>query len=128
VQYRKKKENIMHKFKLLLMVLCVLPALAQAADKARPADLQPLEDVPPPPNTLESPSTDGSVLEPQITIRKKGTETVEEYRINGELYMMKITPAHGVAYYMHKEDQNGGWLNDGPNPPLSVPKWVIFKF
>jgi hypothetical protein len=116
----------MHKFKLMLLVLCVLPALALAADKARPADLQPLEEAQSPPNTLDS--ADDSALEPQITIRKKGKETVEEYRINGELYMMKITPEHGVAYYMHKEDQSGGWLNDGPNPPLSVPKWVIFRF
>lgn len=118
----------MHQFKLFLLVLCVLPALVMAADKPRPADLQPLEEAQSPPNTLDNPNADDSVLEPQITIRKKGTETVEEYRINGELYMMKITPAHGVAYYMHKEDQNGGWLNDGPNKPLSVPKWVIFRF
>jgi Protein of unknown function (DUF2782) len=116
----------MRQLKLLLVILCVLPALALAADKARPTDLQPLEEVQPPPNTLDS--ADDSTLEPQITIRKKGKETVEEYRINGELYMMKITPEHGVPYYMHKADQNGGWLNDGPNPPLSVPKWVIFRF
>ncbi len=89
-----------------------------------PKDAVPLEEVPPPPKI-----TDGEPLdEPQVTIRKKGKETIEEYRINGELYMMKITPDHGVPYYLHKEDQDGGWVNVGPNPPLSIPKWVIFRF
>lgn len=89
-----------------------------------PADLQPLEDVPPPPKTDDGALTD----EPQVTIVKKNGETIEEYRINGQLYMMKVTPAHGVPYYMHKEDQNGGWLMDGPSQPLSIPKWTLFRF
>jgi Protein of unknown function (DUF2782) len=42
--------------------------------------------------------------------------------------MMKVTPEHGVPYYLHKEDQNGGWLNTGPVEPLAIPKWVIFRF
>ena len=103
-----------------------LPILAEAESpkpKAQPADLQPLEDIPPPAITNEE-----NADEPQITIVKKKGETIEEYRINGQLYMMKITPAHGVPYYLHKEDQNGGWVNDGPNQPLSIPKWTIFRF
>ena len=111
---------------LLMFTLSLLaPAWVFAADKARPDNLEPLEDVPPPPKV-----TDGEVLEgePQVTIRKKGAETIEEYRINGELYMMKVTPEHGVPYYLHKEDSDGAWLNDGPSPPLSVPKWILFRF
>ena len=89
-----------------------------------PADLQPLEEVPPPPMADDGALTD----EPQVTIVKKSGETIEEYRINGQLYMIKVTPAHGVPYYMHKEDQDGGWLMDGPNQPLSIPKWTLFRF
>ena len=101
------------------------PLHATAADKKTPDNLEPLEEVPPPPKAI-----DGEVLEgePQVTIRKKGAETIEEYRINGEMYMMKVTPEHGVPYYLHKEDQQGGWVNIGPNPPLSIPKWIIFRF
>ena len=77
-----------------------------------------------PPKTL-----DETLVEPQVTIVKKGTDTVEEYRINGELYMMKVTPSHGVPYYLQKQDQEGGWSRlDGPSPPLVIPKWVIFRF
>lgn len=110
---------------LLALPLFASPLLANAADKKVPENLEPLEEVPPPPKAI-----DGEVLEgePQVTIRKKGKDTIEEYRINGELYMMKVTPEHGVPYYLHKEDSDGAWVNDGPNPPLSVPKWILFRF
>jgi Protein of unknown function (DUF2782) len=112
--------------KMWCVILCALPMLVMAA--ARPDNLEPLEEVKPPPNTLENPNADDAAIEPQITIRKKGAETIEEYRINGELYMMKVTPDHGVSYYLHKEDSQGSWVNDGPNRPLSVPKWILFRF
>ena len=99
------------------------PVKEQAARKAAPSDLQPLEEIPPP-----KISTDENPDEPQITIIEKKGETIEEYRINGQLYMMKITPEHGVPYYLNKEDQDGGWVNIGPNPPLIIPKWTIFTF
>lgn len=92
--------------------------------KEAPADLQPLEEIPPP-----ALSPDANPDEPEITIVKKSNgETVEEYRMNGELYMMKVTPANGVPYYLYKEDQEGNWTNTGPIPPLSIPKWTIFRF
>ena len=117
---------------VLMLALMLVPVLANAqepaakqpvAKNAPPADLQPLEEIPPP--TIGS---DENPDEPEITIIKKQGETIEEYRINGQLYMMKITPAHGVPYYLHKEDQDGSWINTGPNPPLSIPKWTIFRF
>jgi hypothetical protein len=112
---------------VLLLTFSLAPVLAVAeeppARRAIPTDLQPLEEIPPP--TI---SADENPDEPQITIIKKKGETVEEYRINGQLYMMKVTPEHGVPYYLHKEDQDGGWVNIGPNPPLIIPKWTIFTF
>ena len=107
---------------LLALGMMQLPLLARA--EAPPADLQPLEEVPPPPAI----SNDKNADAPEITIIKKKGETIEEYRMNGQLYMMKVTPAHGVPYYLHKEDQNGAWVNDGPTPPMSIPKWTIFRF
>lgn len=108
------------------VVICLLCAATTNLFAAEPpAGLEPLPEPLPPPNVVED---DNSVLEPEVTIVKKGKETIEEYRINGELYMMKVTPANGKPYYMHKDDQNGGWINDGPSQPLSIPKWVIFKF
>ena len=115
----------MQKLKSLALMLCVLLMPYHVLAAGKPANAQPLEEVPPPPKIV-----DGEALEaePQVTIRKKGKETVEEYSVNGQVYMMKVTPEHGVPYYLHKDDQEGGWVNTGPVEPLSIPKWVIFRF
>jgi hypothetical protein len=100
-----------------------LPALAQT----RPADLQPIpEPPPPPPGLLAEPD-----LEPQVTIRKRGEDRVEEHRANGKLYMIKVTPAHGTPYYLIDPRGDGGFVREefiGGERPLSVPMWVIHSF
>lgn len=114
-----------------LLAVLALPFSALAEDaRAKnpqpvptPADAVPLEDIPPP-----AISNEENPDEPQITIVKKKGETIEEYRVNGQLYMMKVTPDHGVPYYLHKEDKDGVWINDGPTPPNIIPKWIIFRF
>lgn len=112
---------------LCLLSLFIIP-VAMAADAAPPKNAEVVEDLSQPPKTLDQ-TIEDNLVEPQITIKKKGTDTVEEYRINGQLYMMKITPAHGVPYYLQRQDQEGGWSRtDGPSPPLAIPKWIIFKF
>lgn len=111
----------MHKITKTFSLLLILASVSVSALAVEPPpNLEPLEDVAPPTITNKE--------EPEITVVKKNGETIEEYRINGQLYMMKVTPAHGVPYYMHKEDQEGGWVMDGPNPPLIIPKWTIFRF
>ena len=115
----------------LVLVACVsltfqslIPAYA-AEKQATPDNLEPLPEALPPPGAIE-----GDVgEEPQVTIIKKGEDTVEEYRVHGELYMQKITPSHGVPYYLMKEDQDGGWSRvDDISKPMVIPKWVIFRF
>ncbi|ROH86317.1 DUF2782 domain-containing protein [Pseudomethylobacillus aquaticus] len=114
----------MRLIRCLLLLATVLPVLAYAG--GQPPVLEPLPEPPPPPAGMELDPN----AEPEVTIIQKGEDTVEEYRINGELYMQKITPAGGKKpYYLLKEDQEGGWSRmDGPNPPLVIPKWVIFNF
>jgi len=107
------------------LILATLMAVSlNAFAKDLPKDLQPLEEVPPPPAI----GSEKGEQKPEITVIQKGDDKVEEYRIGGQLYMQKITPKHGVPYYLHKEDQDGGWVNVGPNPPLVIPKWTIFRF
>lgn len=119
---------VMHKLKLTMQTFAVSLLLTASSFAAQPDNLEPLEQVQPPPKVVDGEALEDPAIEPQITIRKKGADTIEEYRINGEMYMMKVTPEHGVPYYLHKEDSNGAWVNVGPNPPLSVPKWIIFRF
>jgi hypothetical protein len=107
---------------LVLLAFCA-PLVAFAADT--PPQLEPLPEPPPPPPGYEpDPAT-----EPEVTIIKRGGETVEEYRAGGQLYMMKVTPSHGVSYYLVKETADGAWVRkEGPSEPLAIPQWVIFRF
>lgn len=108
---------------LLILALCIaLPSAAQAPQK--PA-LQPVPEPPPPPPGFEL----DPALEPQVTILKRGTDTVEEHRIGGRLYMIKVTPATGRPYYMIDHRGDGRFsrqdsLDSGVRPPL----WVIHQF
>ncbi|MDO8959838.1 MAG: DUF2782 domain-containing protein [Rhodocyclaceae bacterium] len=112
-----------HSFRLsLLALLCTLalPAVAQT----RPADLQPLPEPPPPPPGLIDPA-----LEPQVTIIKRGEDRVEEFRMGGKLYMIKVTPPHGTPYYLIDPKGDGGFVRqDIGDKSLSVPMWVIRSF
>ena len=115
-----------HFILLLAFAMSATSLAVQAAEKsAAPANLEPLPEALPPPAVIEG----NPAEEPEITIVKKGENTVEEYRVHGELYMQKITPSHGVPYYLIKEDQNGAWSKfDGPAGQIAIPKWVIFRF
>ncbi len=68
--------------------------------------------------------------EPEITIKRGQTEIIEEYRINGQLYMIKITPRKGLAYFLVDTDGDGtldsrhNELDEG----LLIPKWTLFKW
>jgi len=116
----------MHK-KLLLCLLAImsLSLVPRILLAVTPSTAELLEEVEPPPKVQEGQPLED---EPEVTIRKEGKKTIQEYRINGELYMMKVTPDHGVSYYLYKEDQQSDWVNVGPNPPLAVPKWTLFRF
>ena len=88
-----------------------------------PPKLEPLPEPPPlPPGAVEP------GLEPQVTIVQRAGETVEEYRIGGRLYMMKITPRDGVPYYLIDDSGDGRFLRRDPGDNLRVPMWVLFSW
>ena len=110
-------------FPAFFAVLTLAVALPVAAQN-RPADLQPLPDVPPPPMGAYDPA-----LEPQVTIVKNGENKEEQYRINGKLYMIKVTPPHGTPYYLVEPKGDGSWTRqEFLDPALRVPMWVIGTF
>ena len=103
-----------------LLLAVALPVAAQN----RPADLQPLPEPPPPPAGVADLS-----LEPQVTIVKKGDTKEEQFRMNGKLYMIKVTPPHGTPYYLIEPTGDGGWTRqEFLDPKLRVPMWVIGNF
>ena len=105
----------------ILLLSVVLPAVAAQ----RAGVLQPIPDPPPPPPGFEL----DPALEPQVTIIKRGSDTVEEYRVAGKLYMLKVTPAHGVPYYLIDEKGDGRMTRqDGLDSGVRPPLWVIHSW
>jgi len=104
-----------------LLAFSLLSSAALAAE--RPANLEAVPDLPPPPGMIDPD------LEPQVTILQRGQDRVEEYRIGGRLYMVKVTPPHGRPYFL-VDERGDGVLNrhDVLGPPLVVPMWVIKEF
>ena len=106
---------------LPVLLLATLPARAQQ-------DNPPLPAVPAPPSYMEA---FDAALEPQVTIVTTDTETREEFRQNGRLYMVKVTPAIGPEYYLVDQQGDGNFVQQaGPGPGAAVTPamWRIFSW
>ena len=109
----------MRRFFLLfaLLIGIAAPVLAQTpapAPDTKPPAMAPLDES----------------LEPQVTIVKREGNTIEERRINGKLYEIRVTPAHGIPYTLVDQRGDGNFVRvDSPGAStLSVPMWVIGTF
>ena len=106
----------------LAALFLVSPAFA-----AEPAQLEEVPEAAPEP---VGPMEDGKPIEPDVTIVQRKDAQVEEYRVSGRLYMVKITPFAGKPYYLVDQDGDGrmetrvGQLNQDP----VIPQWVIFSW
>lgn len=89
-----------------------------------PPPLEP--EAPPPPPPVES----GETLEPDVTITRGEKEVIEEYRIHGKLYMIKVTPAAGPSYYLIDADGDGNLetRSNDLDPGFRIPGWVLFRW
>ncbi len=99
--------------------------LVSAADGTRPAPAPP----PPPPeqSSAPTPGRGNDAFEPDIAITSEGTEIHEEYRYNGQLYMIKVIPAKGPPYYLIY-DERGNTRHSDLEPDIIAPSWVIKRF
>lgn len=88
---------------LLVSVLATSPILAMAADDAPSAD-------------------------PDVTIRQDGDKTIQEYRQNGFLYAVKVTPKHGKPYFLVRADGTSPNFIRSDNPDMLIPQWEIFSW
>ena len=68
--------------------------------------------------------------EPEVTITQHGQERVEEFRVNNQVYMIKITPSKGYPYYL--VDTTGDGNFDTRRPQLNsnpvIPQWVLLRW
>lgn len=120
---------------LLAVGITSAPAWAASANpdlaKTPVTTAQAVPEPPPPPqnyNPPAAPEIDEPAFEPEVTITTKGTAIHEEYRVNGQLYMIKVTPAKGKPYYLIDEMGNGKFRRSDLEPQFTVPTWVIKTF
>jgi hypothetical protein len=110
---------------ILLALLLSLVCVAHAQSPAKPPTLQPIPEPPPPPPGMDL----DPALEPQVTITKRGIDTVEEYRIGGRLYMMKVIPPRGKPYFLIDHRGDGTFTRqESFDFGMRVPMWVIHSF
>jgi hypothetical protein len=109
----------------LLVALLLASGLAWSQNSVKPAGLEPIPDGPP--DTAD----ESNVPAPEVTIRQRGGQgAVEEYRIGGVLYMIKINPVKGSPYYLVDTDGDGNMetrYNDLQSN-LAIPAWVLLRW
>ncbi len=111
---------------LLAAVLLSMPLMAFAADE--------LEAPPPPPDTVGNDPggivdpAEADQFKPEVTIIRRDHEVVEEYRINGQLYKVKVTPSKGKPYYLLYPHGPQGAPIRREIDDLQTPYWVIFSW
>ncbi len=118
-----------HSLSCLILAVALAAAGATFAQSAPPApaeppNLEPLPEIPPPPGVA------GDVeLEPQVTIKRRDSETVEEARVNGRLVWIKVTPRHGRPYFLVPDGSGNIYIRrDSLDTGLKVPLWVLLEF
>lgn len=112
-------------------VLCAVALCAAAYAQPAPTPPPPAPEKPAAPSTAPPPLPDVSdpELEPQVTIIRRETETVEEVRVNGELRYIKVTPRWGLPYFLVPSGngqtfQRFNSLDFG----LRTPMWLLFSW
>lgn len=78
--------------------------------------------------TLGAHAEDPVSADPDVTIRQDGDRTITEYRQNGFLYAIKITPKKGKPYFLVRADGSEGNFIRSDQPDMLIPQWEIFKW
>jgi len=97
--------------------------LAAQEDLEKPPPMPPEDtsDVPIPPKIQ------GEQIEPTVTIREEEDRRIEEYRFNGQVYMVKVTPVGGIPYYYIDTDGDGQLELDMADQALNPVQPVYWK-
>jgi hypothetical protein len=104
----------------LLLMAGSLPA-QDDLEKPPPIPAETGEDVPIPPKVQDE------QIQPTVTIREEENRTIEEYRMNGQVYMVKVTPKGGIPYYYVDNDGDGKLELDADQRALNPVQPVYWK-
>ncbi|GMR08145.1 MAG: hypothetical protein BMS9Abin26_1150 [Gammaproteobacteria bacterium] len=100
------------------------PALA--AGEKKQAEQSKTDAVPVPPPI---PNEEDTIV-PDVTIVEDDEGRIEKYSVNGDVYMIKITPKSGPAYYI--TDTDGDGILESRSHELAadfyINQWMIFSW
>ena len=107
---------------MLTTVLWSHSLLAQDdLERPPPIPAEDAQDVPIPPKIQDE------QIEPTVTIREEEGQRIEEYRLNGRVYMVKVTPEGGIPYYYLDNDGDGMLELDTTRSALDPVQPVYWK-
>jgi hypothetical protein len=76
--------------------------------------------------------TEAEELQPEVNIIQREDKTIEEYRLNGRLYKIKVTPRNAPPYFLVDRDGDGSFetrrMESSLEPDLMIPNWVLFRW
>jgi uncharacterized protein YdeI (BOF family) len=110
--------------KRLILAASLVAVVAVAAAQSE-TQLRAFPEAP----AIPSASYQGETVEPEITIIETEKETIYEYRVRGNLYMVKVQPQIGPPYFLLDTTGDGEldvredrvWSN-------AIPQWVLFSW
>jgi hypothetical protein len=108
---------------LAIAMLAAVPAVFAQDEASPPGDLALPPPIPPLPAKVQD-----EQFEPTVRIiTNEEDELIEEYSSSGRVYMVKVTPAHGVPYYYMDLDGDGELELQDPDNSFSPVKPVVWK-
>jgi hypothetical protein len=107
---------------LLLLIALALAIPALADEIPPPPKMEPAPEIAPPPGVSDAD------MEPQVTISHRGQDKIEEYRVRGQVYMVKVTPRYGKPYYLVPRKDGQMVRHNDLSPNFVVPMWMIKEF
>ncbi|UFQ97872.1 DUF2782 domain-containing protein [Pseudomonas wenzhouensis] len=78
--------------------------------------------------SLAAHAEDPVSADPDVTIRQDGDRTIQEYRVNGFLYAIKVIPKNGKPYFLVRADGSDGNFVRSDDPDMLIPSWEIFSW
>lgn len=64
----------------------------------------------------------------ELTTRQEGTDTIEEYRQNGRLWMVRIVPADGPEQTFYAADPSGKLVRDPNMGPVAPVYYTLYEW
>lgn len=68
--------------------------------------------------------------EPPVVVTPRDDSRVKEYRVNGRLYMIEITPSKGPHYFLVDTDGDGALesRHGGASSGIQIPRWTLLSW